>query len=209
MRRTRVTAGLAALVLLLSVAACGQPELTGTDLGETPAPDFTLTDFRGEPVSLRDFRGRAVALTFIYTNCPDVCPLIAEKLRRAYESLPESDRDRVALIAVTVDPARDTPEALQAFSERHRLADNAQWYALTGDRAALEPVWQAYYIDPGMMIDDAPHNEADHEHAPATSTTLAHTDAIFIIDPDGKERVLLRADVDPDVIAADLQALIG
>ncbi len=71
--------------------------LAGTRLDGRQAPDFTLIDHRGQTVSLSDFRGKAVALTFIYTHCPDICPLVAENLRIAYELLPADVRDDVAL----------------------------------------------------------------------------------------------------------------
>lgn len=207
-RRTLVFGISAALavvaIVLLAMAAFGGDDevtLTGTDLDEAPAPAFTLTDHRGETVSLVDFEGKAVALTFIYTNCPDVCPLTAENFRAAYELLDEETRDDVALLAVTVDPARDTPEALQAFSDRHRLGDNPNWHALYGDQATLEGVWSAYGIDPGTML--------GREGEGGDHNLLAHTDAVYVIDPDGRERVLMRSDLDPAALAANLEALAG
>ncbi|MGH2532803.1 MAG: SCO family protein [Thermomicrobiales bacterium] len=192
---------LALLVFLMVRAAGGGPALVGTDLGKQPAPDFTLVDHRGETVSLSDFRGKAVALAFIYTNCPDVCPLIAENLRVAQELLSEEARDDVALLAVTVDPARDTPAALQAFSERHRLADNPSWHALRGDPATLERIWRAYGVYPGTGATPA-------GEAASAGGGEGHTDAIYLIDPEGRLRVFLRSDATPRVLADNLQALV-
>jgi protein SCO1/2 len=207
-RRTYLIGIWAALALIAVtvglVAAFGNDDdakLTGTILDESPAPDFTLTDHRGETVSLGDFEGRAVALTFIYTNCPDVCPLTAENLRAAYDLLDEETQDDVALLAVTVDPERDTAGALQAFSDRHRLGDNPNWHALTGDQAALEAVWSAYGIDPGSML--------NREGAGDDHTLLAHSDAVYVIDAEGRRRVLMRSDFDPAAMAANLESLVG
>ncbi|MGA7668774.1 MAG: SCO family protein, partial [Nitrolancea sp.] len=85
------------LCLILLTSACGNSsnKLTGTSLDKTPAPDFTLTDQRGQTVTLSSLRGHAVALTFIYTNCTDICPLIAEKLHSAYEMLSPSQQQDV------------------------------------------------------------------------------------------------------------------
>lgn len=216
--KTRFSVAIAIIALFgLALSACGgSPKLEGTDLGKQPAADFTLTDQRGDTVSLRDLRGKTVALTFIYTHCPDVCPLIAEHLRTAYEALPAKLQDRVALVAVTVDPARDDAAALQAFSEKHGLADNSHWYALTGSVEDLEPVWQAYGVDPGAMIGSMQGmqgGEHDHGAASASATpdsyTLGHTDAIFLIDVDGQERVLMHSSSDPEVLTANLKALAG
>ncbi|HEV2067294.1 MAG TPA: SCO family protein [Thermomicrobiales bacterium] len=192
-----VVVSLIIVVVVASLWQRGETRLTGTDLGAQAAPGFKLTDHRGETVRLSDLRGRAVALTFIFTSCPDVCPLIAEKLRWTYESLPEDQRDEIALVAITVDPENDTPEAMAAFSATHRLADNPSWYALTGDRAMLQQVWQAYGIWPGAAA------------APEGSMGMGHTDAVYVIDAEGRERVFMRSDFNADALAANLTALVN
>ena len=75
---------LIATALVVTGLLGGQACLSGNDLGQQPAPDFELTDNRGQPVRLRDFRGKAVVLTFIYTSCPDICPT-STNWERAYE----------------------------------------------------------------------------------------------------------------------------
>jgi protein SCO1/2 len=209
--RFHIRGFLLGILLIAALAACGgRAPLAGTKLSGDPAPDFTLTDQRGQMVSLSDFRGDAVALTFIYTNCADVCPLIAEHFRAAYASLPARAQDHVALLAVTVDPERDTQQALIDFSKKHGIADNPHWHALTGDRATLEKVWASYYIDSGS-------SSTTHEHGaqagtadatPGPEEIQAHTDAIYLIDPKGNSRVLLRSDVDPSTIASNLKQLV-
>lgn len=192
----------AALLLLITLLAArlalgsGEAELVGTDLGNQPAPGFTLTDQRGQAVSLSDFRGKAIVLTFIYTNCPDVCPVIARTLQIAYDGLSEDAQDDVVLLAVTIDPERDTAEALRAFSATHNLAANPNWHALRANRATLEPVWASYGIHPG------PNWATPGAEGPG------HTDAIYLIDAEGHERVLLRAGISPQILADNLEALV-
>src|SRR5947208_17021266 len=97
-------------VAAVLLTACTSPTLAGTELGATDAPDFTLTDgVSGRSVSLSAQRGEVVALTFLYTTCPDVCPLTASRFRAAQDSL-AGDAGRVVFIAVSVDPDRDTPK---------------------------------------------------------------------------------------------------
>ncbi len=213
MRRCRVFTLLPlTLCFVVATSACGSSgnKLTGTSLDKTPAPDFTLTDQRGQSVQLSSLRGHAVVLTFIYTNCTDICPLIAEKLHSAYELLSPSQQQNVDMLAVTVDPARDDEAALQKFSETHSLADTANWHAMTGDANTLAKVWSDYYIDAsGMILEDAtpePGATPTPESTPGDAPP-AHTDAIFLIDKDGNERVLLRSTVDYKSIAADLKTL--
>ncbi len=201
-----------ALLLVAATSACGSSsnKLTGTSLDKAPAPDFTLTDQRGQTVQLSSLRGHAVALTFIYTNCTDICPLIAEKLHAAYEMLSPSQQQNVDLLAVTVDPTRDDQAALQKFSEKHSLADTANWHALTGEPNALAKIWSDYYIDASGMIEEDATPEPGATPTPESTpgnAPPAHTDAIFLIDKDGNERVLLRSSVDYKSIAADLKTL--
>ena len=187
---------LAILVLVLiscAPATTGSaPILAGTDLGSGPAPDFTLTDgLTGATVTLSSFRGNVVALAFLYTRCPDVCPLTAEHFRRAQQELGTA-ADKVTFVAVSVDPDNDTPRNVQEFSSAHRLDRN--WHFLIGQRAQLAAVWSAYGI---RAVPD--------EGKP----TVTHTDAIFLIDAKGRERVLLRTGAGAEELSKDLRILLN
>jgi len=195
-----------ALAGTLLVAGCGpskKTELTGTKLDGREAPDFSLTDQNGAPVSLSDFRGKAVALAFIFTNCPDICPLIASQMRAAWDLLPEDRRDDVVFLGVTVDPERDTPEALQSFTARYELDSVPGWHALYGDRSTLEAVWASYGIEAIEIAGEV----NDHINGSAAVAKIRHTDAIYLIDSEGKQRSLLHSDVDPQDLAGDLKSL--
>jgi protein SCO1/2 len=202
-RRSFLGMALAGTLLIAGCTPSKKTELTGTQLNGNPAPDFSLTDQHGAAVSLADFRGKAVALSFIFTNCPDICPLIAGQMRAAYDLLPENRRDAVVFLGVTVDPARDTPEALQAFSQRFELDSVPGWHALTGDRSTLEAVWASYGIEATEIADEV----NSHINGSAAVAKIRHTDAIYLIDKKGKQRSLLRADVDPQDLANDLKEL--
>ena len=185
MRRLVRSVWIAALVL----GACAPPKLAGTELGATEAPDFTLTDgVSGRAVTLSAHRGQVVALTFLYTRCPDVCPLTASRFRSAQAEL-QSDASRVTFIAVSADPDGDTPKAVQEFSAAHGLSAN--WYYLIGGRAQLASVWAAYGI--GVQ---------------AGSTTVTHNDAIYLIDGRGRERAILHSSDPPNWLLDDLRALM-
>ncbi|TMC77437.1 MAG: SCO family protein [Chloroflexi bacterium] len=179
----------ACVAIVLAVVACAPLKLVGTDLGATEAPDFTLTDaVSGRSVSLSAQRGQVVALTFLYTTCPDVCPLTASRFRAAQDSL-ASEAGRVVFIAVSVDPDRDTPKATQDFSAAHGLSAN--WYYLVGGRAQLAPVWSAYGI--GVQ---------------AGSASVTHNDAVYLIDRRGRERVLLHSEDLAANLVDDLRSLL-
>ena len=190
MRRT----GLVAALLFLAVACTPAPAtpgtLVGTDLGTSPAPDFTLTDgISGRAVALGDQQGKVIALTFLYTRCPDVCPLTAETLRQAQKQLGPADLDQVLFVAVTVDPEHDTPAAVQAFATAHGLERNFAY--LIGPGGSLRGVWSAY----GIRVVPDP-------------STPGHSDAIYLIDRKGRERALVHSDIGATDLVADLRLLL-
>lgn len=94
-------------------------------------PDFTLTERSGSSVSLDQLRGKIWIADFIYTTCTDTCPLqtaMMAKLQQEYAGKPD-----VQFVSFTVDPERDTPEALARYADAHQ-ADPSRWYFLTGQR---------------------------------------------------------------------------
>lgn len=95
------------------------------------APDFALADADGKPVRLSDLRGRVVVLHFIYTRCPDVCPLHADRIAEIQSMINLTPmKAQVQFVTITTDPKNDTADVLRAFGEQHRL-DPANWVFLT------------------------------------------------------------------------------
>jgi protein SCO1 len=125
------------------------------------APDFVLTSQDGAEVTLRDFRGKVVAVSFIYTSCPDVCPMLSDKLARVQDALGPDFGSRIAFVSITTDPEHDTPEVLKEYAEALE-ADLAGWSFLTGEPAAVLKVARRY----GVGRAGRPH-PADHADRPA------------------------------------------
>ena len=98
---------------------------------DKPAPDFTLRDADGRTYRPADFRGKVVILHFIYTHCPDVCPLHAERLAQIQSMMKQGHmQDQVEFITITTDPSRDTPDIMREYGKAHGL-DPANWMFLT------------------------------------------------------------------------------
>lgn len=189
-----LTSGVAARIPFPGAGAV----LVGTNLGGHPAPDFQLPDAHGKVVRLQDFRGKTVALTFIYTDCPDVCPLIAQKFRVARGQL-GSDVNRVALVAITVDPETDTPGRIAAYTEA--MGMTGRWWFLTGSRQELQPIWAAYGVAPVPVAQARLlEKSVTANRTPTAAFAGIHTAGVYLIGPDGNERRLL----DPDFRVADL-----
>ena len=114
---------------------------------ERPAPPFTLMDAKGRALSLSDFKGRVVVLNFIYTHCPDVCPLHSALIGSLQADINRTPmRDMVQFISITTDPERDTPEVMRDYGIRLGL-DRANWSFLTsggGDLTATRTVAGEY-----------------------------------------------------------------
>src|SRR5215472_3264891 len=100
--------------------ATNTSSLQGTNLGNTPAPAFLLKDQFGNSISLAQFKGMPVVLTFLYTHCPDVCPLTADKIHITMQSL-GTNAQHIAVLAVSMDPKGDTAITAQNFAKVHKL----------------------------------------------------------------------------------------
>ncbi len=167
-----------------------QSGLQGTDLDSLAAPDFHLKDQFGKPISLSQFHGEPVVLTFMYTHCPDACPLTAEKLHTTMVDL-GNQASHVMMLAVSIDPKGDTPAAAQTFSDVHKLTSN--WHYLIGTHDQLAPVWGSYSVDAQPAIN---------------SSKVTHATAIYVIDKEGRERVFFGDDLTSNLLTADLKTLL-
>lgn len=209
MRVVRVTAfragllsstvfGLSVLILSLGLPACSGPKsFEGTVLSSnSPAAPIELHNQFGEPFSLADHQGQVVVLTFLYTNCPDVCPLTTSKLREAYEMLGDNVED-VEIAVVSVDPERDTVEAALEFSERWDMAQ--AWDFLVGDRERLSQVWSAYYVAATVRKD---------ANSTAEGHLLDHSAPVYLIDRDGLMRVVFTFPFTAESLAHDVRLLL-
>ncbi|NND44608.1 MAG: SCO family protein [Xanthomonadales bacterium] len=185
----------AALLSLLAACACTpQADWHGTDVtGVLPDLEFELTNERGEPVSADDFRGRPSLLFFGFTNCPGICPATLGHLKVAIDAL-GSEGERLQVLLATVDPARDTPEALQAYTRRF-----GPWlHGLTGPEAELRRLNQAYKVDFANLPGD-----------PGGDYEVMHSGVVFAFDEAGRCRVLIRDTANTQALVADLDRLLN
>jgi protein SCO1/2 len=121
------------------------------------APDFALISQDGREVTLHSLRGKVVAVAFIYTSCPDVCPMLTDKMARVQDELGADFGREVAFVSITVDPERDTPDVLKGYAEAFD-ADLAGWSFLSGEPAAVLDVARRY----GVAVVAAADGAVDH-----------------------------------------------
>ncbi len=158
--------------------------------GDVSAPGFALTDQYGDPVSLSDYRGRVVVLTFLYSTCGATCILIAQQIRGALNELDDERARPPAVLIVSADPAADTPAHVARFLSEVSLGGRVQY--LTGSPARLRPIWRAYRVRPASVGAREFDNYAE----------------LLLLDGRGAERVLFEPEVlTPEALAHDIRKL--
>ncbi|HHW63548.1 MAG TPA: SCO family protein [Rhodocyclaceae bacterium] len=183
------------LLTLGLLAGCTPPEpafkstdITGADYGK----NFVLTDHHGQARTLADFKGKVVTLFFGYTQCPDVCPTALSGMSSVMQEL-GPDADRVQVIFVTVDPERDTQELLAEYVpvfDKRFLG----MYGSPEKTAEIAKDFRVFYRKSGDL---------------AGHYTIDHSAGTYVFGPDGRLRLYVRHAEDPQVIAADIKALLA
>jgi protein SCO1/2 len=174
-------------------ATSSKLQLSGAPFpGNITAPSLTLTDQYGYRVSLGEYRGRVVVLTFLYSTCGGTCVVIGQQIRGALDELEEEHVRLPAVLIVSADPAADTPANVRRFLTEVSLTGRVQY--LTGTPAELRRVWRAYAIKPasaGRTLFD--------EYAP-----------VLLIDRAGHKRELFESEeLTPEGISHDVVRLDG
>jgi protein SCO1/2 len=183
------------LALVLMLAACGRtapPRFHASDVtGKYTQADFHLTDHNGKPRSLSDFRGKVVVMFFGYTHCPDVCPTTLANLAHTMRLL-DKDAGRVQVLFVTIDPERDTREILAQFVP------------------AFDPAFLGLYGDAQATADAAKSFMVDYQKVPAKKGYfMDHTSFTYLIDTQGRVRLLAGEREPDDWLAQDIRQLLA
>ena len=185
----------AALLAAVALAACDargpqfkSTDITGVDYGKA----LELVDHRGRTRRLEDFRGKAVVLFFGFTHCPDVCPTTLADMAQVMRQL-GADADRVQVLFVTVDPERDTQEALAQYVP----AFDQRFLGLRGDLEATRRVAKEFKVY--------------FEKRPGASPgaySVDHSAQSYVLDPEGRLRLFVRHGRIAEDLAPDLRALL-
>jgi protein SCO1/2 len=207
LRRAAAAGAAMALVLAmaLAVGGCGSSSGSASATGDPPsdssglqglilkpqkpAPALALRNYTGGRVTLASLRGKAVLVTFVYTHCPDVCPLIVSDLAAAQRGLGK-EASRVRILAVTVDPRRDTPAAIRTFLAARGASGRMDY--LLGTSAQLRRTWKAWDV----AVSTGPNKLTD-----------GHSAVIYGITATGRMAVVYPSNVTPPEIIHDVPLL--
>lgn len=138
----------------------------GRRLVEKPVGNFALIDQAGKKFQLSDAKGKIVAITFVYTKCPDVCPLFTAKFASIQRALEQREKDQkqkkekptdYLLLIITTDPEYDTPAQLKSYAE-HFKPNFSNWLFLTGTNPELAKVWKDF----GVNVRKSPDGHVQH-----------------------------------------------
>jgi protein SCO1 len=155
------------------------------------APALALRNYLGEPVNIAALRGKAVLVTFLYTHCPDVCPLITSNLRVAQNLMGSKAASRAQIVAVSVDPRGDDRQAVAGFLKVHEMTGRMDY--LIGSSSELARVWEAWNVGSKR---DAQQPEL-----------VNHSGLVYGITASGKLTTLYPANFKPSEIAHDVPLL--
>ncbi len=164
------------------------------------APEFELTDQNNKRVSLSDFKGRLVLISWGFTNCPDICPLILSKLSNVKKEL--GDRgDNVQVLFITIDPERDTPSRLKSYVPSF----NNSFIGLTGTPEEIKRVVKEY----NAFFIKHPEVYGRGEFDTWDSYQMSHTTNIYLIDKDGRLLFYYPYDkLNPHNISEDIKKIL-
>jgi protein SCO1 len=163
-------------------------DVTGTQMGG----ELRLEDPSGAARTLADYKGKVVVVSFGFTHCPDVCPTTLADLAKAVGQL-GADASRVQVLFVTVDPKRDTPEVLAQYVANFR----PDFVALRGDAAATQAATKAFHVYAKERPGSSPE-----------AYSVDHSSQSFVLDREGRMRLIVPHGTKPEAIAADLKVLL-
>jgi protein SCO1 len=190
----RLAAALACIALFAGCSPSGAPWQLTNVTGHLPDLRFSLTGDDGKPIDASAFRGETTLVYFGYTHCPDVCPETMARLMQVLAKLGEKQAQHVRILFISVDPARDTPQAMHdyvgAFDAQHARG-------LTGTDRQIESIAKRYRVAYQMEKLD-----------PNGSYEVTHSSAVYIFDAQGRARLLATSGDSPDAIAHDLRRII-
>jgi protein SCO1/2 len=183
-----------AMVLLTSLCADPGPNASRLAVIRT-TPEFTLTTQAKDPLQWENLRGKVVLVSFVFTTCSGSCPATTHRMSQVAQALADKGllkENRVRLLSITLDPARDTPEALRRYMKAYD-ADPGHWTFLTGPRKQVEKVHAAW----GMWA------------KPAVDGQLDHPSRVFLVDGRGRVREIYNLDFfKPAGVLKDVQLLL-
>ncbi|WP_110238649.1 SCO family protein [Nocardioides gilvus] len=196
--RRLLAALLAVVAILLSACSASEPaadeKMHGAELDQKyVASPIELTDTTGQDVALGDVEKDLTLVFFGYTRCPDICGIVMSSITSAITRLDDDLRERVGMVFVTTDPARDDTKTLRGYLDRY----DPSFTGLTGDLDDVVEVGRSMKV----MVDEG-------EKLPSGGYEVVHSDHVVGLDAGGEGTIVWTKDVSASEMSEDIEALL-
>jgi len=184
------------LFIILFITGCGMEGKSNLPV-KSKLPEVSLKDFNENEFIFSDLKGNIIILSYIYTNCPDICHLTSSKLNVFKNSLSKEVKENLYFVSISFDPDRDSPAILREHARLMNL-DLENWFFITGNQLNVKKVLEAAGIDP--LVKSGPDSK---------SYTYSHRDRISLVDKDGQIRMHYKGtNFDEAQLSHDIQTLL-
>ena len=189
------------LFVILFLTGCSTDNSSTYNKSDLPVknnlPTVQLLDLDENEFLFSNLEGKVVVLSFIYTNCPDICHLTSSKLNLFKNSLDKEVKENLYFVSISFDPDRDSPEILREHA-KHMNLDLTNWFFVTGNQLNVKKVLEAAGIDPLIQ-----------SGTDSNSYTYSHRDRISLVDKNGQIRKHYKGtNFDETELSNDIQTLL-
>ena len=168
--------------------------LHGTALNNHDGSSFSLYDEKNSAITEQTHFGDVYLMTFLFTNCTSLCPLVTSNIKQAIERSEETRN--ISVLIVSVDPERDTLDSRMTFKEKWGLSDN--WSYLNGSTKDLQNIWKDFYVSPHKSAVKNISGQLQKKY------DVIHTSPVFIIDRNGRPAAVHTNPIEPNLLYEDI-----
>lgn len=193
-------------VFLIGCSSLNTREVSykGTPLVNHKGYEFSMTDHSGRNITPSSPRGGVKILTFLFTSCTNVCPIITSNIKNAV--LQVNKPDLIQVIIITVDPDRDTADAVDEYIQKWKLPSN--WQFLTGTKKELSPIWKAYFINPQTSLLNSGAGPESVKSAFDDRYSVIHTAPVYILNSGGIPKTVHTNQINESDLAHDIREVL-
>lgn len=188
------------LILFISCDSKSEPSYIGTLLDNHDSYKFSLNDHSDRLIDSGNHGSNVAILTFMFTECTDVCPILTHNIKKALNEIPQ--KNEIPIIIVSVDPENDSIQNMKQFVSKWDLTSN--WSFITGSSGELDRIWGSYFINPQKSGKHTEGGIKGINSALVESQTVIHSSPVYILDKEGTARVVHTNPINPTSLAHDI-----
>ncbi|MBM39161.1 MAG: hypothetical protein CL765_02435 [Chloroflexi bacterium] len=189
-----VPVSICVILLLTSCMPTSNSDLYGTILQNHNGSIFSLQDENKLEVTNQTHMGKVHLITFLFTNCTSLCPIVTSNIKQAIEKS-ESTKN-IPILIISVDPEGDSMESRLAFKDRWEL--NTNWSYLNGSEKALQSIWSDFYVNPHQSALETLARESNRKY------DVIHTSPVFVVAKDGRPAAVHTNPIQPTHLYKDI-----